>query len=177
MGARAAYIGYRRQKEEGVAAARAVMKDIDAFLVGEKEQAAMAKFALLTHATPNSLAAFAQKGEEEKALIDTLLNDDKLIVQTMTMGGAGGGRYGQAMRSYTAIRKASERSHEGFFQVWALAASLQYTSDTYVYPDVPAAESLVKYYLNYLKASDDGVLDPACSKLGGTGCNQSLNHI
>jgi formylglycine-generating enzyme required for sulfatase activity len=162
---------FAEKQKEVLAAARAVMKDIEAFLVGDKEQATMAKFALLTHATPERLAGFAQKGEEEKALIDTLLNDDKLVVQAMTMGGAGGGNYGQAMRSYTAIQKASERSHEGFFQVWALAVSLQYTSDTYVYPGVPAAESLVKYYLNYLKAYDDGILDPAFSKLGGTGWN------
>ncbi|MFP6751326.1 MAG: hypothetical protein VB855_06605, partial [Pirellulaceae bacterium] len=162
---------FAEKQKEVLAAARAVMKDIEAFLVGDKEQATMAKFALLTHATPNRLAGFAQKGEEEKALIDKLLDDDKLVVQAMTMGGAGGGRYGQAMRNYTAIRKATERSHEGFFQVWALAVSLQYTGDTYVYPDVPAAESLVKYYLNYLKAYDDEILDPAFSKLGGTGWN------
>ena len=157
------------KQKEVLTAARVVMKDIEAFLVGEKEQAIMAKFALLTHATPKRLAGFAQQGEEEKALIDKLLNDDKLVVQAMTLGGASGGNYGQAMRSYTAIQKATERSHEGFFQVWALAVSLQYTGETYVYPDVPAAESLVKYYLNYLKAYDDGILDPAFSKLGGTG--------
>ena len=157
------------KQKETLAAARVVMKDIESFLGGGKEQAIMAKFALLTHATPNRLAGFAQKGEEEKALIDKLLNDDKLVVQAMTMEGASGGNYGQAMRNYTAIQKATERSHEGFFQVWALAVSLQYTDETYVYPDVPAAESLVKYYLNYLKAYDDGILDPAFSKLGGTG--------
>ena len=162
---------FAEKQKEVLTAARAVMKDIEAFLVGEKDQAIMAKFALLTHATPNRLAGFAQKGEEEKALIDKLLNDDKLVVQAMTMGGASGGRYGQAMRNYTAIRKATERSHEGFFQVWALAVSLQYTADAYVYPGLPAAESLVKYYLNYLKAYDDGILDPAFSKLGGTGWN------
>ena len=162
---------FAEKQKEVLTAARAVMKDIEAFLVGEKELAIMAKFALLTHATPNRLAGFAQKGEEEKALIDKLLNDDKLVVQAMTLGGASGGNYGQAMRNYTAIQKATERSHEGFFQVWALAVSLQYTGDTYVYPDVPAAESLVKYYLNYLKAYDDGILDPAFSKLGGTGWN------
>ncbi|MBT3201895.1 MAG: hypothetical protein HN350_18500 [Phycisphaerales bacterium] len=162
---------FTEKQKEVLKAARVVMKDIEASFAGEKAQAAMAKFALLTHATPNRLAGFAQKGEEEKALIDKLLNDDKLVVQVMTLGGASGGRYGQAMRNYTAIRKATERSGEGFFQVWALAASLQYTGDTYVYPDVPAAESLVKYYLNYLKAYDEGVLDPAFSKLGGTGWN------
>jgi hypothetical protein len=157
------------KQKESLAAARVVMQDIEPFLAGGEEQALMAKFALLAHATPKRLAAFAQQGEEEKALIDRLLNDDKLVLQAMTMEGATGGNYGQAMRNYTAIQNATERSHEGFFQVWALAASLQYTDETYVYPDIPAAESLVKYYLNYLKAYDAGVLDPAFSELGGTG--------
>ena len=162
---------FTEKQKEVLTVARAVMKDIEAFLVGEKEQATMARFALLTHATPNRLAGFAQQGPKERALIGELLNDDKLVVQAMTLGGASGGNYGQAMRNYTAIQKATKRSHKDFFQVWALAVSLQYTGDTYVYPDVPAAESLVKYYLNYLKAYDDGVLDPAFSKLGGTGWN------
>jgi hypothetical protein len=157
------------KQKEALAAARVVLKDIESFLAGGEEQAAMAKFALLSHATPNRLAAFAQQGEEDKALIDKLLNDDKLVVQAMTMEGASGGNYGQAMRNYTAIQKATERSHQSFFQVWALAVSLQYTDETYVYPDIPAAESLAKYYLNYLKAYDDGILDPAFSQLGGTG--------
>jgi hypothetical protein len=162
-------LAFVEKQNEALAAARVVMKDIESFLGGGKEQAIMAKFALLTHATPNRLAGFAQKGEAEKALIDKLLNDDKLVVQVMTLEGASGGNYGQAMRNYTAIQKATERSHEGFFQVWALAASLQYTDETYIDPDVPAADSLVKYYLNYLKAYDAGILDPAFSKLGGTG--------
>ena len=157
------------KQKEVLAAARVVLKDIESFLANEKEQAMMAKYALLSHATPNRLAAFAQQGAEEKALIDKLLNDDKLIVQIMTMEGASGGNYGQAMRNYTAIQKATERSHQGFFQVWALAVSLQYTDATYVYENTPTADSLVRYYLNYLKAYDDGVLDPAFAELGGTG--------
>ena len=160
------------EKQKGVVtAARVVMRDIETFLTGKEALASMAKLALLTDAAPERLAAFAQKGEDEKALIDQLLGNDKLVVQAMTMGGASGGNYGQAMRNYTAIQKASKRSHEGFFQAWALAVSLQNTGDTYVYPDIPAAESLVKYYLNYLKAYDDGILDPTFSKLGGTGWN------
>ena len=159
------------KQKEILLAARAVLKNVDVFLADDKHYANLAKFAFLSHATPNRLAGFAQQGEAERALIDKLLNDDKLVVQAMTMGGASGGNYGQAMRNYTAIQKASKRSHEGFFQAWALAVSLQYTGDTYVYPDVPAAESLVNYYLNYLKAYDDGILDPAFSELGGTGWN------
>ena len=159
------------KQKEVLLAARAVLKNVDVFLADDKHYANLAKFAFLSHATPNRLAGFAQQGEAERALIDKLLNDDKLVVQAMTMGGASGGNYGQAMRNYTAIQKASKRSLEGFFQAWALAVSLQYTGDTYVYPDVPAAESLVNYYLNYLKAYDDGILDPAFSELGGTGWN------
>ena len=159
------------KQKEVLLAARAFLKNVDVFLADDKHYANLAKFAFLSHATPNRLAGFAQQGEAERALIDQLLNDDKLVVQAMTMGGASGGNYGQAMRNYTAIQKTSKRSHEGFFQAWALAVSLQYTGDTYVYPDVPAAESLVNYYLNYLKAYDDGILDPAFSELGGTGWN------
>ena len=127
-------LAFVEKQKETLAAARVVMKDIESFLVGGKEQAIMAKFALLTHATPKRLAGFAQTGDVEKALIDKLLNDDKLITQVMTLEGASGGNYGQAMRNYTAIQKATARSHEGFFQVWALAASLQYTDETYIYP-------------------------------------------
>lgn len=159
------------KQKEVLTAARVVMTDIETFLSGEEALAVMAKFALLTDATPERLAGFAQQGEKEKLLIDGLLNDDNLVVQVMTLGGATGGCYGQAMRNYRAIQEATKRSHEGFFQVWALAVSLQNTGDTYVYPDAPAAESLVKYYLNYLQAYDDGILDPAFSELGGTGWN------
>jgi hypothetical protein len=158
-----------QRQAEALAAARAVMKDIESFLVDEKVQIILAKYALLNDATPNRLAGFAQQGEEEKALVEKLLYDDKLVVQIMLMGGASGGRYGQAMRSYSAIQRATQRSHKGFFQVWALAVSLQYTGETYVYPDAPAAETLAKYYMNYLKAYDDGILDPAFPELGGTG--------
>ncbi len=160
---------FAEKQKEALLAARAVLKNIDVFLADDKHYAKMAKFALLSHATPNRLAGFAQKGEEEKALIDDLLNDDELVAQVMILGGSG--NYGQAMRSYRAIQKATKRSHEGFFQTWALAVSLQNCGKHYVYPGIPAEESLVKYYLNYLKAYDDGILDPAFDKLGGTGWN------
>ena len=157
------------KQKEVLLAARAFLKCVDGFLSDDKRYMKIAKFALLSHATPNRLAGFAQQGEAEKALIDDLLNDDELVAQVMILGGAG--NYGQAMRNYRAIQKAAKRSHEGFFQTWALAVSLQCCGKHYVYPGIPAEESLVKYYLNYLKAYDDGILDPAFSKIGGTGWN------
>ena len=157
------------KQKEVLLSARAVFKNSEVFLSDERHYEKMAKFAFLSHATPNRLAEFAQKGEEERALIGDLLNDDELVAQVMILGGAGD--YGQAMRNYRAIQKATKRSHGGFFQIWALAASLQYAHKHYVYPGTPTEESLLKYYLNYLKAYDEGVLDPAFSKLGGTGWN------
>ncbi len=157
------------KQKEVLLSARAVFKNSEVFLTDERHYEKMAKFAFLSHATPNHLAGFAQKGEEERALIGDLLNDDELVAQVMILGGAGD--YGQAMRNYRAIQKATKRSHGGFFQIWALAASLQYAHKHYVYSGIPTEESLVKYYLNYLKAYDEGVLDPAFSKLGGTGWN------
>lgn len=157
------------KQKEVLLAARAVLKNVDVFLADDKHYANLAKFAFLSHATPNRLAGFAQQGEAERALIDDLLNDDELVAQVMILGGSS--NYGQAMRSYRAIQEATKRSHEDFFQTWALAVSLQNCGKNYVYSGIPAEESLVKYYLNYLKAYDDGILDPAFSKLGGTGWN------
>jgi formylglycine-generating enzyme required for sulfatase activity len=155
------------KQKEVLLAARAVLENVDGFLSDDTDYAKLAKFAFLSHATPNRLAGFAQQGEEERALIDDLLNDDELVAQVMLLGGSGD--YGQAMRTYRAIQKAVKRAHEGFFQTWALAASLRYYGKNYI--DGPTEKSLVKYYLNYLKAYDDGMLDPAFSKLGGTGWN------
>ena len=157
------------KQKEVLLAARAVLKNVDVFLADDKHYANLAKFAFLSHATPNRLAGFAQQGEAERALIDDLLNDDELVAQVMILGGSS--NYGQAMRSYRAIQEATKRSHEDFFQTWALAVSLQNCGKNYVYSGIPAEESLVKYYLNYLKAYDDGILDPVFSKLGGTGWN------
>jgi formylglycine-generating enzyme required for sulfatase activity len=156
------------KQKEVLLAARAVLKNVDVFLADDKHYTKMAKFAFLSHATPNRLAGFAQKGKEEKALIDDLLNDDELVAQVMLLGGSS--NYGQAMRNYRAIQEATKRSHEGFYQVWALAVSLRCCGEQYIYPG-PAEKSLVRYYLNYLKAYDDGILDPAFDKLGGTGWN------
>jgi hypothetical protein len=157
------------KQKDVLLAARAVLKDAEGFLADDTHYRKLAKYALLSRADPRRLAAFAQQGEAEKALIDDLLSDDELVAQVMLLGKCS--NYGQAMRSYRAIQSATARSHEGFFQVWALAASLRYSGKHYVYPDLPTEESLVRYYLNYLKAYDEGVLDPAFSKLGGTGWN------
>ena len=49
-------------------------------------------------------------GEEEKSYVDLLINDDKLIVEVMELGGAFDNKYGQAIRNYQAIQAASKQA-------------------------------------------------------------------
>ncbi|MDP6504839.1 MAG: hypothetical protein QF886_14565, partial [Planctomycetota bacterium] len=57
---------------DALAAARAILTDVDGFLADDKLDAQLMKVAILTHATPRGLAEFAQQGTKEKALLDKL---------------------------------------------------------------------------------------------------------
>jgi hypothetical protein len=177
---------YATAQAIALTAARGILADADSFLARDTLDAKLAKCALLAHATPRGLAAFAQQSKEHEALIDRLLNDEALIRQIMSMGGAYEGRYGEAMEIYTAIQKASPRAHDGFFQRWALAVSLENTdregvaratdegltpAELGVLPDdaepneaaAPrtGVDVMVEMYLNYEQAYLAGELDPA----------------
>jgi len=130
-------------------------------LASDKLHAQLARCALLTHATPHGLAAFAQQGKEHEALIDTLLSDKALIKQIMEMGGAYEGKYGQSMQVYTAIQKASKRAHDGMFRRFALGVALEHPDGNITKEGKTAAEVMVEMYLNYEKAYLEGKLDPA----------------
>lgn len=181
---------YAAAQSNALLAARSVLADVDSFLASDKLDAKLAKCALLAHATPRGLAAFAEKSKEREALIDRLLKDDALIQQMMEMGGAYEGKYGEAMEFYTAIQKACPRAKEGFHQRWALAVSLENTdrrgrgpatdegltaTELGVLPEnadtnetkapQSAADVMVELYLNYEQAYRDGELDPAFDTL------------
>lgn len=168
------------------AAAEAILPDVDAFLASDRLDAQLATCALLAHATPRGLAEFAQQGAEQEALIEALIRDEALIRQIMACGGAYEGKYGEALRNYKAIQKASARSRDGFFQRWALASSLEHAdrkppdegltaAELGVAPEdlgeSPAgkgrtpADVLAELYLNYEQAYLDGKLDPAFDRL------------
>jgi len=57
---------FAEKQKEVLTAARAVIKDIEGFLVSEKELAIMAKFALLIDATPNRLAGLRNRAKRKK---------------------------------------------------------------------------------------------------------------
>lgn len=180
------YEAYDEAQKKAVDAAAAILPDAEAFLASDTLDAKLAKCALLAHATPRGLAEFAQKGKAEEALVDELLADDELIMQIMAGGGAFEGKYGQAMQSYKAILRASERAREGFLRRFALANCLENperqgwkgemtAEELGVAPgdlDEDAArrgrtpaEVMVDMYLNYEQAYLEGKLDEAFTTL------------
>ena len=81
-------------------------------------------YVILKEATPAGLAQFAQQNPENEKLVEALLTDKDLMLQMLIADGAAGGKYGQAMKIYTDIRKASPRAKDGVFQRLAMAVSL-----------------------------------------------------
>lgn len=161
---------YAEAQATALLAARAVLKDAAPFLKGKEMHEKLAKCALLT-AGAHEMAAFASQGDEEKAYVDLLLSDDKLIVDVMELGGAYQNKYGQAIRNYKAIQKASQNATEkDFFRLWALASSLEHPDGNYVPEGKTAPESITEFYLSYEKAFLNGELDPAFSTLTGWEC-------
>ncbi len=163
-------------------AAQPLLAAADAFLASDAWDTPLARGALLAHATPRGLAAFAQQGDAEETLIEELLQDDELVRQVMAMGGAFEGNYGQAMQSYRAIQKASPRARDGLFQRFALASCLEHPDRSVPETDLTAeelgvapgdlqtsdvnggrtaADVMVEIYLDYEQAYLDGHLDAA----------------
>lgn len=164
---------YAEAQANALIAAKAVLEEVKPFLSSDEMHAKLAKCALLTSGS-RELAEFAQQGAEEKSYVDLLLGDDKLIVDVMELGGAYENKYGQAIRNYTAIRKASKNARtdaqNGFYRLWALASSLEHPDGSHVPEGKTTAQAMVDFYLNYEKAYEDGELDPAFGTLPGWEC-------
>lgn len=112
-------------QEDTLATAKALLKDLDAFLSNDKLDEKLIKATILSHGTPKALAEFAQQSDKHKALLDQLLSNEELMKQMLLANGANGGEYGEAMQVYTAILEASEKARKpGIFQRLALGTAL-----------------------------------------------------
>lgn len=161
---------YAEAQTKALLAARAVLEEVEPFLKGKEMHAKLAKCALLTRGA-HEMAAFAQLGEEEKSYVDLLLDDDKLIVDVMELGGAYENKYGQSIRNYQAIQKASKNAvDQDFFRLWALASSLEHPDGNHVPEGQTVPEAIVAFYLNYEKAYLNNELDPGFPTLTGWDC-------
>jgi hypothetical protein len=153
---------YAEAQDQALLDAKPILKEIKSFLKEDKLDAKLAKIALLRHGA-EQMARFASVSKENKSYVDLLLADDKLIVEVMELGGAYQGKYGQSIRNYKAIQKASDKanSDEGFYRLWALGSSLEHPDGNHVPEGKTVTESLVEFYLNYEEAFHNKELDPA----------------
>jgi hypothetical protein len=176
-----AYAEARENTEAKVlAAARLLLTELDGFLAGDELDGKLMRIAILTHATPRGMAEFSQQGAEEEKIIDSLFADEALMKQILEAGGANGGSYGQAMRVYAAIQKASGRSREpgSIFQRLALGTALHTPwkskkEKVGVYGIVHRTDTphdQIERYMHYEKAFLDGELDPAFKDMTAWEC-------
>ena len=166
----AAQAALAKAKEDEVKSAKALTDALVSVIGSDKLDAKTVKANVITHATPHGLAAFAEKGAAEKAAVTQLLADDTLMKEMLVAGGARYGKYGEAMKIYTEIQKASPKAKSGLFQRLALATSLEHANpieqnNAKALTDAPKIIDPVKRYLHYEKAYLDGELDAAFKDL------------
>ena len=143
---------------------------LKSFLSSNKLDNQLAKFLVLSEATPLGLAEFAQQGKKQEKLIEQLLADADLMLQMAVADGAEEGNYAQAMEIYTAIQKASKKANYGVLQRLALAVSLEHAvpvqqRNAVGLTNAPANVDPVNRYLHYEKACLGGELDPGFNDL------------
>jgi formylglycine-generating enzyme required for sulfatase activity len=99
---------------------------------GSAEEKKLIKFLSSDALDTKGLAEFEGQGKEEAALIKRLLADDELMKQMVVAdgpGAAGRGQpsaYGEAIRIYEKIQKASKNAKDGVLQRLALAGALKH---------------------------------------------------
>lgn len=159
-----------KAKSDEANVAAEIFTSLNSILSADKNDGKLVKAYILSHGTPQGLAAYAQKGTAEKAAVSQLLADEKLMKDMLVAGGARFGKYGEAMKIYTDIQKASSKAKSDLFQRLALATSLEHArpiaqSNAKAVTDGPAFVDPVKRYLHFEKAYLEGDLDPAFKDL------------
>jgi hypothetical protein len=161
-------------------AAKAMLADVTSVLSNDKLDAKLVKCAVLAEATPRGLAEFAQQDTGQESLVEKFLADTALMKEMLEAGGAKDGKYGQAMKIYSDIQKASPRAKGGIFHRLALGTSLEHAApigqrNAVAEKDAPAVVDPVKRYLHYEKAYLDGELDPAFPTMTAWECRLIVN--
>jgi hypothetical protein len=154
-------------RREEAAMTSALLTELAPVLSNTKLDATLVKFAVLTHATPRGLAAFAEKGAESAALVEKLLADVPLMQSMLVADGAAFGKYGEAMHIYSTLQQTSPQARTNpVLQRLALATALAHAqpikqSNPSERSDAPQVVDPVKRYLHYEKAFLGDELDPA----------------
>jgi len=165
---------------------------MNGILGSDKLDGKLAKYTVIKDATPRGLAEFAEKSPENEKLIQELLSNEALMIQMLVADGPTGGKFGQAMKIYTDIQKASTKAKDGVFHNLALAVSLAHAiplqkqasvggdSKEGDQADAGGDDSSnnidpVKRYLSYEKWYLAGELDPGFKDLSAWNMAMAVN--
>ena len=91
----------------------------------------LTRYIVLSTGTPTGLAEFAEKSPENAKLIDQLLASESLMLQMLVADGPAGGKFGEAIKIYSNIQKASPKAKEGVLQRLAMAISLTHAEPVF----------------------------------------------
>jgi len=139
--------------------------DLDSVLTSAKMDGKLARFVVLSEATPRGLAAFAQQSPEHYKLVEQMLDNEELLIQMCVADGPAKNNWGQAFKVYSDIQNASDNADDGVLQRLAVAAALEFAvpnkrrnpkTDT----DAPQYVDPVERYMHYEQAFLAGELDP-----------------
>jgi hypothetical protein len=159
-----------KAQADEAAAAKSLMGSIGSFLSSESLDGKLAKAFILTAATPDGLADFAEHSSDNAAAVEQLLADETLMKEMMEAGGARFGKFGEAIKIFTVIQKVSPQAKEGVLRRLALATSLEHANpvtqnNSPNLKDKSSHIHPVKRYLHFEKAFLGGELDPAFKSL------------
>jgi len=147
--------------EKCAEAAKPILATID--LVEYDLEMSLLRTALLTRGTPKGFAKFANESDLHGQLIETLLNNKKIMKEMILHGGAREHKFGEAMKLYTQIMAGQEKDR--FHKVnkkLAMAAALEFCVVQTEF-DTSNAIDAQKRFDHYAKAHRKGELDPAFS--------------
>lgn len=155
-----------KAKSHEADAANKLLGSLDSFLSSNALDGKLAKAFILTAATPDALADFAEQSADKAAAVDQLLSDEALMMEMMMAGGARYGKFGEAAEIFSTIQKLSPQANEGVLRRLAMATSLEHAypakqNNSPNVADQSAHIHPVKRYLHFEKAFLGGELDPA----------------
>jgi len=117
--------------------------------------------AILSRASPKGLAKFASESDLHGQLLETLLNNKKIMKDMIVAGGAYKNAYGNAMKLFTQIMAGAQKDRfQKVNKKLAMAAALEFCAVQTEF-DTAVPIDAQKRYEHYEKAHRKGELDPA----------------
>jgi hypothetical protein len=141
--------------------AKPILETID--LMDYDLEMSLLRTAILTRSTSKGFAKFANGSDLNGQLVETLLNNKKIMKEMVLQGGAAGNQYGNAMKLYTQIMAGTQKDRfQKVNKKLAMAAALEFAAPQTEF-DTSIEIDAQKRFNHYEKAHRKGQLDPAFS--------------